>query len=135
MKGDSTSKNINILDDIPVDPKSKPCEGCENNDTLRITDLTELPVFAGWKPYLKKNLKITPDALDIGLNGKIYVQFTVLKDGSVTDVKIKSGLLKSMDNEVLRVIKNMPAKWEPGKINGHPVNVRLVQPITINVSK
>jgi periplasmic protein TonB len=132
-KGDTSSNNNKlVLEDLPIDDKK--CLDCPPAEYV-VAQVEELPAFKGWKEYLKKNLKVPQDALEIGIQGKVYVEFTVMADGSVANVKIKSGLLKSVDNEAVRIIKNMPAKWEPGKINGNAVNVRLVQPITINANK
>jgi protein TonB len=62
--------------------------------------------------------------------GKIFVQFIVEKDGSLTDLKIMRGIDSDSDKEALRVLRSSP-KWKPGVQNGHDVRQKFVLPITI----
>jgi periplasmic protein TonB len=119
-----------IFEEAPDDKKCKDCE----EGPVTISQLEELPSFPGWGDYLTKNLKYPADAREMGVQGKVFVEFTIMKDGSVRDVKIKHSLYGSLDQEAARVIREMPANWSPGKINGHAVNVRLSQPIKFKLS-
>jgi periplasmic protein TonB len=58
----------------------------------------------------------------------VVVQFVILSNGVVTDAKVLKGISESIDKEALRVIGVMP-RWQPGKQNGKPVNVRYMLPI------
>jgi len=70
-----------------------------------------------------------------GIEGKVYLQFVINSDGSVTDVKIIRGLGNtSLDEEAIRVVKNMP-KWIPGKQNGKVVDVQFTLPIVFKLDK
>ncbi|MFI5204057.1 MAG: energy transducer TonB [Flavobacteriales bacterium] len=133
-KGDTLNgKDKLVFDPLPFDDGK--CKDCPEDKTYGDTDVEELPTFSGLAKYLQKNVKYPYDAREIGIEGKVFVEFTVMKDGSVTDVKIKNKLYQSLEKEALRVIKNMPATWEPGKINGHKVNVRVKQPISFILNK
>ncbi len=92
----------------------------------------EMPTPAGgyeaFFKYVAENIKYPSRARNIHLQGKVFVQFVVERDGSVTDVKVLRGLGGGLDEEALRVIENSPA-WNPGRQGGHRVKVRMVLPI------
>lgn len=91
-----------------------------------------LPEFeggmAGWTEYLKKNLKYPDVARNNKIEGRVIVAFVVLKDGSITDIKVLRGLGGGLDEEAVRVVAQSP-KWKPGISGGQPVNVAYTMPI------
>jgi TonB family protein len=78
--------------------------------------------------FLGETLIYPMEAREKGIQGKVYVQFIVKKDGSVGHVKIARGLDKLCDEECIRVMKLMP-KWTPGKQNGKAVAVNYILPV------
>lgn len=60
--------------------------------------------------------------------GTIFVDFVIEKDGSIGKVEILSGGPQVFDDEVIRVIKNMP-KWIPAQKDGKPVRSYFDIPI------
>lgn len=78
--------------------------------------------------YLGKALKYPSQAKRMGVEGKVYVQFVVEKDGSLTDIKIVKGIGAGCDEEAGRVVTEAK-KWNPGKQRGRPVRQRMVIPI------
>lgn len=82
--------------------------------------------------YLSKNLNYPKKAIRNGTEGKVYVQFIVNTDGSLTDLKVLKGISPECDQEALRVLANAP-KWNPGKQRGRPVRVRMSMPIVFNL--
>ena len=48
----------------------------------------------------------------MGIEGKVFVQFVVGKDGSLTDVKAIKGIGAGCDEEAVRVISKAK-KWSP----------------------
>ena len=93
----------------------------------------EPPVFTGgpeaFYEYVNSTLKYTEEALANKVSGRVFVQFIIKKDGTISNVKVLRGIGYGLDEEAKRVIANSPA-WTPGKQKGHLVNVRLVVPIT-----
>ncbi|UOQ75756.1 energy transducer TonB [Hymenobacter sp. 5516J-16] len=79
--------------------------------------------------YFQRNLRYPPQALRAGIEGKVYMSFTVNSDGSITDVSVLKGLGYGTDEEASRVIRQMPA-WKPGYQNHRAVPVRYNLPIT-----
>lgn len=85
------------------------------------------------KKYLGDNLKYPPMAKESGVQGKVYVQFVVFKDGNVGDIKVLRGIGSGCDEEAVRVVKGMP-KWTPGKQRGRSVSSRFTLPINFKLS-
>lgn len=71
--------------------------------------------------------------MENGISGKVYIQFVIEKDGSITDVKVARGVDSSLDKEAVRVVKSMP-KWTPGKQRGKPVRVAYTLPINFQLT-
>ncbi len=83
--------------------------------------------------FLKANIKYPADAKAAKATGKVYVQFIVEKDGTVSEAKIRRGAHKSLDAEALRIVELMP-NWKPGSMRGKKVRVRYTLPITFSLS-
>ncbi len=91
------------------------------------------PEFLGgtqaWKKHLINNLRYPTDALENNISGRVVVQFTVEKDGSLTDIKVIQGIGGGCDEEAMRIIKLSP-KWKAGIQNGKFVRAIRKVPIT-----
>ncbi len=92
----------------------------------------EMPEFPGGEMALRKfiseTVKYPAEAKDKGIQGKVFVTFTVKSDGTVGDAKIARGLDPLLDNEAIRVVNLLPL-WKPGKQRGQAVNVAFTVPI------
>ena len=86
----------------------------------------------GLAKFLTENIKYPAEAKEKGIQGKVFVAFVVMADGSVTDVKIIQGVGGGCDEEAMRVAKMMP-KWNPGTEKGKPVNVAFNLPINFKL--
>ena len=78
--------------------------------------------------FLAQQIKYPAIAAEVGVQGRVTVNFVVNKDGSISDARIIRGVDQSLDKEALRVIYSMP-KWKPGKQGGQPVRVSFNVPI------
>ena len=83
--------------------------------------------------WVMKNVKYPEDALKEGISGKVFVSFIISSEGDVEEVKIKKGVNKSLDDEVLRVVKSSPS-WTPGYDGGKAVNVAMVIPVEFKLN-
>jgi protein TonB len=72
--------------------------------------------------------KYPRQAQRMGIEGVVYVQFVIEKDGSLTDVKAVKGIGGGCDEVAEEVVKNAPA-WTPGKQRGRAVRSQRVIPI------
>lgn len=78
--------------------------------------------------YLKENLKYPQLARESGIDGTVYIEFIVERDGSISKPVIKRDIGGGCGDEALKVVKAMP-KWSPGKQRGKPVRTQFVLPI------
>lgn len=104
-------------------------EGEDTGEAQIFQVVEDMPAFPGnVTKWIAKNVKYPVLAMENGIQGKVYIQFVIEKDGSITDVKVARGVDASLDKEALRVVKAMP-KWKPGKQRGKPVRVSYTLPI------
>lgn len=116
-----------------------------------------MPTFPGGQNsllrYLASNIFYPPEARFWGADGKVSVRFMVDHKGKVKQVGIKKSVVEEkpgveltdeekkeieiyrlLDKEAIRVVKKMPA-WNPGIINGKPVNTWHALPITFRLEE
>lgn len=84
--------------------------------------------------YVSDEVKYPAQARRIEREGKVFVEFVINRDGSVTDIKVIKGIGAGCDEEAIRVIQKSP-KWTPGKQRGKPVRQRMVLPINFQLSR
>jgi len=98
-------------------------------DFASVDVLPEFPGgMKGWGEYLQSALKYPEEAKKNKITGRVILSFTVLKNGSITDIKVLRGIGAGADEEAIRVVKESP-KWKPGILKGEPVNVAYTMPI------
>ncbi|HAT76172.1 MAG TPA: energy transducer TonB, partial [Flavobacterium sp.] len=103
----------------------------EDNTVYNTAGIEVKPDFPGgiekFNSYVAKNYQ-APD--EEGLNGKVYVQFVVEKDGSLTDIKVLRDIGYGTGAEAIRVLKKCP-RWTAGEQNGKKVRCTFSLPIAI----
>ena len=82
--------------------------------------------------YVVRNIKYPKDALEMKVQGKVFVQFIVEKDGSLSNVRVIRPVYPSLDEEACRVIRGM-SQWSPGIQKGKPVRVSYTLPINFSL--
>ena len=96
-----------------------------------------LPSFRGGErkmyEFIQNNLVYPQEAKDASVEGRVFVEFYIEKDGTVCDAKVLRGIGYGCDEEALRVIGLMP-KWYPGKQRGKAVRVRYTLPVNFILS-
>lgn len=83
--------------------------------------------------YISNNLQYPEKAQKNGIQGRVVVKFIVEKDGSISNVEVNRSVDPDLDNEAMRVIKNMP-KWNPAKQNGKEVRAYYDIPVTFRLN-
>ncbi|MDD3876164.1 MAG: energy transducer TonB [Bacteroidales bacterium] len=78
--------------------------------------------------FLRQHITYPMMARRLQIQGTVYVEFIVERDGSLTDIKIIRGIGGGCDEEALRVAQLMP-KWIPAKQRGKPVRFKARMPI------
>jgi protein TonB len=128
------------------DTLSKPKVVVNNQDTLGAKDTTQILTFAEVMPqfpggqdaftkYLQDSIVYPTAERKAGKEGTVYVKFVVMRSGTIEGVKVLKGVsgAPGLSEESVRVIKSMP-KWSPGTMNGKPVNVQMVVPLTFKLA-
>ncbi|MEP0985793.1 energy transducer TonB [Ekhidna sp.] len=95
-----------------------------------------MPSFEGgmknFYSFMSKNIRYPKQAQRMGIEGKVFLQFVVEKDGSLTDLKVVKGIGAGCDEEALRVMKLVP-DFLPGKQGDVRVRVQMVIPINFTL--
>ncbi len=78
--------------------------------------------------FVSENLRYPAQARRMQVEGKVFIEFVVNKDGSLTDIIVVKGIGAGCDEEAMRVLKLAPP-WNPGRQRGKPVRQRMVLPI------
>jgi protein TonB len=128
QKGDPNA-DINV--DGPVGNGDKVTEADPNQI---FTAVENEPKFKGdFGAYLSRNIRYPAVDKENNVQGKVFVQFVVEKDGSLTDIKVLRSPDESLGDEAVRVLKASP-RWTPGIQNGKPVRVMYTVPISFTLS-
>lgn len=92
-----------------------------------------MPQLRGGLPALQQAITYPDDARDAGVSGRVLVAFVVDAEGQVTDAEILRGAHPLLDEAALTAIRK--AAFEPGRLAGSPVAVRMVLPVTFALSE
>ena len=112
---------FDIIEDIPLFP------GCE-----RVKKSKRRKCFQEkMARHISKNFRYPEIAQEMGIQGRVYVQFVIDKDGSITGIRTR-GPDKNLEKEANRIIAKLP-KMTPGKQRGRPVRVPFSIPITFRL--
>ena len=105
-------------------------DGPDENGVYMIVD--EMPEFPGGDralmDFIKDSIQYPADARKRGIQGRVFANFIVEPDGSLSDIKILRGIGGGCDEEAIRVIESMP-KFIPGMQNGEAVRVSYTIPV------
>ena len=111
-----------VIEDVPIFP------GCE-----RVKKSERRNCFQEkMNRHIRKNFRYPEIAQEMGIQGRVYVQFVIAKDGNITGVRMR-GPDKNLEKEAARIIGKLP-KMTPGKQRGRPVRVPFSIPITFRLN-
>lgn len=82
--------------------------------------------------FVQQNIKYPQLAKENNITGRVFVQFVVEKDGSVSNVRAARDIGGGCGAEAVRVVKSMP-KWTPGKQRGKAVRAAYTLPVNFNL--
>jgi protein TonB len=124
---------MGLLATFSVKAQSLPTEGPKN--LPRVYNYVDGVPSPGYdiKQYLGDNTHYPDSAMVHKIEGRVIVKFIVNEDGNITDTRVEKGVSKELDEEAIRVVKNMP-QWKPGIQNGKPVKVYYTLPIVFKLN-
>ena len=124
---DDASLGVEIMDYVEVE------EEVVEEEAIPFQLVEEKPSFQGgdanqFSKWVNQRLVYPEIAKENGVQGRVTLQFTVEKDGTVTKVKVLRGVDPSLDKEAVRVVSMSP-KWKPGKQRDRAVPVTYTFPV------
>lgn len=139
--------DVEVEDEIEIDVEADdetvveyvPVEEEEEIVEAEIFTVVEsMPEFPGGTgelyKYLGNSIKYPPLAKESGIQGRVFVNFVVEPDGSISNVKVLRGIGGGCDEEAIRVVENMPS-WKPGKQRGKAVRFHTTYLSSLRFSK
>jgi protein TonB len=107
----------------------------EDNTVYNLAGIEVKPDFPGgmkkFYEFVGNNYQV-PEGEN--LNGKVYVSFTVEKDGTLSDIKVMRDIGYGTGKEAIRVLNKCP-RWSPGEQNGKKVRCTYSLPINIQTAE
>jgi periplasmic protein TonB len=82
--------------------------------------------------YLGQNIKYPQIRKENGMEGKLYICFTIETDGSVSYTPCEKGNHCADEESIKKMCQSMP-KWKPGLMKGKPVRVSYTIPVNIHL--
>jgi periplasmic protein TonB len=87
------------------------------------------PILLGgdgkYASYLRY-LKYPAEARENRREGVVFVSARVTSDGKLVDEKVEKKLGMGLDEEALKIIQMLPDEWIPLKVNGTPVDSKVL---------
>jgi TonB family protein len=125
FSADKFKLKIIAAEDAPVHVLEK-----DNDTVFQIVE--QMPQFPGGEKalmeYIGKNIVYPVEAKEKEIQGRVFINFVIEKDGSVSNVKVLRGIGGGCDEEAVRAVSSLP-KWKPGIQKGKPVRVSYQIPI------
>ena len=111
-----------VIEDVPIYP------GCERVAKSERRNCFQNKILK----HIRDTFRYPEIAQEMGISGKVYMQFVIDKDGTIADIKVLRTPDKNLGKEATRIISRLP-KMTPGKQRGRPVRVPFSIPITFRL--
>ena len=103
-------------------------------EALKVDEAQKVDVYPSYPggdkerfAFMTKNTIYPESAIKDSIQGMVYVNFIVSKDGSLKELKVLRGVSPEVDAEALRVVSIMP-KWNPAEKDGEKVEFEFTIP-------
>ena len=118
---------------IPTYKEPEIVEEEEEEEVLPVMVVEVRPTFNGgeaneFSKWVNSRLVYPEPAKEMGLQGRVTLQFTIGTDGRVSDVRVLKGADPILDQEAVRVVSSSP-RWSPGKQRDRAVKVSYTFPV------
>ena len=110
-----------VIEDVPVFP------GCENVEKDQLRNCFQEQM----NKHIRRNFRYPEIAQEMGIKGRVFVNFIISEDGSITNIRIR-GPDKNLEGEAKPIISLLP-NMTPGKQRGRPVRVPFSIPIVFRL--
>ncbi|MFN6945734.1 MAG: energy transducer TonB [Cytophagaceae bacterium] len=113
--------------------------GCSTPDSTSAIDSTANDKMASYpggieafSKYVASNVSFTRNAILKGVEGMVFVRFTVCSDGKVSNVQVVKGIDPELDEQAALAVKASP-DWIPGMKGNQAINIPLQIPIRFSL--
>ena len=110
-----------VIEDVPIFP------GCEKVSKSERRNCFQEQM----NKHIRKNFRYPEIAQEMGIQGRVYVNFIISKEGSISNIRMR-GPDKNLEKEAQRIISKLP-NMTPGKQRGRAVRVPFSIPITFRL--
>lgn len=107
-----------VIENVPIFPG---CESAKSNEERKACFQRMV------QEHVKKEFTYPPAALELGITGRVFVQFYINSKGEIDAIRTR-GPDKLLEKEASRIVSSLP-KMIPGKQRGKPVSVPYSIPI------
>ncbi|MCW8822991.1 MAG: energy transducer TonB [Ignavibacteriaceae bacterium] len=118
--------NIDDIEPVPL-PDKPPAQPKIIDDENIFEAVEEMPAPIGGIKAIQEKLHFTEIAKRADIEGTVFIQAVIDKNGNVAEANVLKGLGAGLDDVAMNAVKS--TKFVPGKQRGRPVNVKIVIPI------
>jgi len=124
----SGGKEVSIMISAPGDHPSPP-------QPIPAVDVQpEYPGGAAkMREFIGRNLKYPKAAQEANVQGTVFSEFWINKDGKIDRIKIIRSIGHGTDEEVIRILKKMP-KWKPAQFRGKATATTFTLPFSFKLT-
>lgn len=98
----------------------------EMNDEVYV-EVEERPNCGGVQA-LKEKIQYPESARNAGIEGRVFIQFIVTEEGTVTEPQVTKGVHEALDEAALAAVKELDC--EPGRVRDEAVKTKMALPVT-----
>lgn len=94
----------------------------QSYDETECTDIPKIIGYESFNKYVRENIEYPYDALKLGAEGEVILDFVIETDGRVSNLKVEKSLEANCDIVARNLIRK--SRWQAGKKSG--IKVRTV---------
>lgn len=126
------TQDVEGTKEIITEPVKEIIKEVEKKEEEPLLIVEKMPSFPGGDgalyKFIQENMRYPQAAQDYNIQGTVYVQFVVGKDGKIKDAKVLKDIGGGCGTEAIRVVNMLPP-WNPGEQAGRNVPVIVKMPI------
>jgi len=116
----------------------------EDDEVFTVDTIASLPTQKAEYPggqvalmkWLNSNIEYPELPAELGIQGRVFIQFVVERNGTISDVKTIGKIPHShLAREAISKVKKIPGKWKPGEDNGRIVRSYFKLPVMFRLGK
>ncbi len=122
---------VETMEDVPV-PVMEEYDPNMNDSTTVYEIVEQMAIYpVDLREEIARKIQYPQYEKEMGIQGTIYTQFIIERNGSISDVKVLRNVpgSKNFDQEAKRILKSLDHQFQPAMHNGRKVRCRFTLPI------